>query len=302
MKSEHLDGSLGKGGLGLKRFIRIAAALLAAELVFLTLFFAQANWELHHPELTEVEITCPDLPASFDGFRILQISDLHAYYLEDDAFWEEAMATSPDLIAITGDVVSRGATEEDLSGVQALLEKLSLVAPVYYVGGNHEAQKGLLWEETAEAVAAGGGIKLSDETLTLIRGKERITLMGLRDPFRRDHPDLVKISYRDQTLATLRELSAETEEFTLLLAHRPEDVDLYAEVGIDLALTGHTHGGQVRLPLIGAVFAPTQGVFPAYSAGLYEVGETQMYLSRGLGGFPRFLCRPELPVIELHCA
>lgn len=288
--------------IGMKRWLRNLLVVFLALLLLGGGVLWRGLWEMSHPELTNLEITSDALPSSFDGFCVLQVSDLHGAFLQNDALWDEALAQKPDLIAITGDVVSRGATDEEIGKVAALVARLCEVAPVYYVGGNHEAQGELLWERTSTALIEKGAVKLSDECVLLERDGQTVNLIGLRDPFRRQSPSMVKMSFRRQTELALSELTGELEGFSLLLAHRPEDVDLYANAGIDVALTGHTHGGQIRLPFLGAVFAPMQGFFPAYSAGLYQVQETQMYVSRGLGGGFRFLCRPELNLVTLRCA
>lgn len=261
---------------------------------------ARGRFEAEQFEVTETEIVSADLPRSFDSLRILQISDLHGKHLVDEAFWEPLLSQKPDLIAITGDILSRGTGEAEVKLVGDLIARLVRVCPVYYVGGNHEAQGGI-WEMVVTAVAENGGTVLSDRAVTLTKNGESISLLGLRDPARRTDPRKIQKTLREQTELAVRELASDTEEFTLLLAHRPEDVDLYSAAGFDVVLSGHAHGGQIHLPFIGALFAPNQGFFPKYSDGLYRVGETQMYISRGLGGDFRFLCPPEIGFITLTC-
>lgn len=256
-------------------------------------------WEVGHPELVLETISSESLPASFDGLRILHLTDLHGRFLEDESFLATLRKEAPDLIAITGDLLSRDSTEEMILLVEPFVKRLCEIAPVYYVGGNHEAKQPL-WESVTSAVCAGGGRVLSDQVVTLERGGEAISLVGLCDPFCRSDPREVQLSYEEQTNRAIKRLGEEAEAFSLLLAHRPEDVLSYASAGMDVALCGHTHGGQIRLPFIGAIFAPSQGFFPEYSSGLYQVEGTSMYISRGLGGDFRFLCRPEIALLELR--
>lgn len=277
---------------------RAFCGIVAAVLLLCTLALIRSAWEVSHPEITEREIACASLPAAFDDLTVLQVSDLHGRYLSDEAFWDPILEKEPDLIALTGDVLSRGSDEAQVEALGALLERFAAVSPVYWVGGNHEAESEL-WERVSRVVEAAGGVALSDECVTLERDGASITVAGLRDPLRRTAPFTTS---EELTLYALGEMERSFSEFTLLLAHRPEDAEKYAEAGADVVLSGHTHGGQIRLPLVGALFAPTQGLFPEYSAGLYTLGDTQLYVSRGLGGDLRLFCRPEIAFLTLSCA
>ncbi len=279
----------------------IAAFLLFFFAAAVILVGARARFEAEHFDVTETEIYSSELPLSFDSLRILQISDLHGKYLEDASFWDALFVKNPDLVAITGDILSRGMGEAEVEKVGNLIARLSRVCPVYYVGGNHEAQGGI-WEMVVTAVRENGGEVLSDRAVTLEKNGEKITLLGLRDPARRTDPRIVQKSLREQTEIALNETIAGAEDFTLLLAHRPEDVDFYSAAGVSVVLAGHAHGGQIQLPFVGALFAPSQGLFPKYSDGLYNVDGTQMYVSRGLGGDFRFLCPGEIGFVVLKCA
>lgn len=289
-----------RGGILLIRTVIERAAFFVFCLLVI-LLGCQGNWEAAHPQIVSVTVSCEGLPSSFDGYRILQISDLHGRFLEEEDFWRQVEETAPDVVVFTGDALSRGASDERIEAVGKLIARLSKQFPVYYVGGNHEAQAHLLWEKTSAAVLEGGGIKLSDEGVLLTKEGQSIHLLGLRDPARRPDPRIVQKSLAEQTSEALETLMADVDGFSLLLAHRPEDVPIYAACGADLVLCGHTHGGQVRTPF-GAIFAPGQGFFPQYSAGLYQVEDTQLYISQGLGGDFRILCRPQVDVITLRCA
>ena len=285
----------------MRRFYTKLIVTLLSICFVVSVFFVYTSWEAEQVEFSEKTLSFSNLPSAFDGLRVLQISDLHARFLSDDAFWETLLAKKPDLTVFTGDTFDRHATQEDLERIGELVRRFSEISTVYFVGGNHEAQADLL--ERAVTVAEEGGAEfLSDCAVTYERDGETVTVMGLKDPKCRENPNFVRKTLRTQTLETLEGLSGEMDGFTLLLAHRPEDVDLYSRFDVELVLSGHTHGGQIRLPLLGAVFAPAQGFFPKYSAGEYRVADTTLYVSRGLGGEHRLLCPPEVTLFTLKTA
>lgn len=236
---------------------------------------------------TEFPLRSPAAPEAFRGFRIAHISDWH-----NAAFTERlALAVQeakPDIICITGDMID--ARRTNIPRALDTAKALTAIAPCYYVTGNHE-ERIPSYPRFEEGLRALGVFVLHNEAVTLGRGGDALTILGADDPGRRaEFPD------------TLRQLREQAEGFSLLLCHRPEKFPLYCEVGFDLVLTGHAHGGQVRIPGIGGVIAPHQGFFPKYDGGLYTDGTTNMVLSRGLGNS---LCplrvnnRPELVVVEL---
>ena len=261
--------------------IGVAAAAAAAGLL---------AWGNRAITTSEYRIISPKLPNAFEGFRIAQVSDLH-----NDPFGREycnlaaaVKAAQPHIIAITGDMLD--ARRTNIPRALEAARQLLTIAPCYYVKGNHEARNPRYAEFEAGLRNLGVTV-LRCENLPLEHHGARITLMGIDCPYGdEDYP------------AYLHTLAKEAEGFTLLLAHHPEQFERYCESGIDLALCGHTHGGQLRLPFIGGVIAPHQGFFPKYDAGLYEQGNTKMIISRGLGNslFPlRINNRPELVVVEL---
>ena len=140
---------------------------------------------------------------------------------------------------------------------------------------------------------------MENETVELERDGETITLLGVYDPaFEADYWRV----YEDDALHTNLKLLSRDTGFSILLSHRPEFMDLYAQYPVDLVLSGHAHGGQFRLPLIGGLIGPGQGLFPEYDCGLYQKDNTQMIVSRGIGQslFPfRFNNRPEVVLITL---
>ena len=252
--------------------------------VILTVWLLWANTAL---EVNTFVMESERIPASFDGFRIAQVSDLH-----NAGFWQEVAEAlrqiEPDVIVLTGDLIDSGKTD-----VEAALSFGSLavkIAPTYFVSGNHEAWSPAHWETLRKGLEQAGVTLLEDEKASLERGGAHLTLLGLSDP-----------AFGGDPVRSLSELAA-GEGYRILLSHRPERMKLYAEAGVDLVFSGHAHGGQFRLPFLGGVLAPDQGFFPEYDSGLYEEEETAMLVSRGIGNsiIPlRVNNRPELIVAEL---
>lgn len=266
------------------KFLRKHPVLCVLLLVFLGLLL-WSLWGNTALTVTAYPIRHEEIPDRFDGFTIAQVSDLHnAEFGKDNekllALLEEAQ---PDMIAITGDLVDSRKT--DLEVAVAFAREAVKIAPTYYVTGNHEAriaQYALLKTALTEL----GVVVLENESLLLQREQDTVTLTGLTDPdFGIPWP----------------ELSCDT--YQIVLSHRPERFDLYAQQELDLVLSGHAHGGQFRLPFVGGLYAPHQGLFPEYDAGLFTEGDTTMVVSRGLGNslFPlRFNNRPELVIVTLE--
>lgn len=166
--------------------------------------------------------------------------------------------------------------------------------------GNHEARL-LQYDRLRNGLEAAGVSMLEDRAVELERDGEKITLVGLSDPDFTVRSDI--FGEVPAMVSTKLESLADTESsYTILLSHRPELFESYASSGIDLVLSGHAHGGQFRLPFIGGLVAPNQGLFPKYDAGLYTESSTQMVVSRGIGNsiIPvRFNNRPEIVIVEL---
>ena len=243
---------------------------------------------------TEYELAYATLPKSFDGFTVVQLSDVHgALFGRDNArLLKKVRAAAPDLIAVTGDLAD---ADTDLSRVDALLAGLRDIAPVYYVSGNHEWSDGVLTQLT-EILEARGARYLRNEYEVLERGGEALVLAGVEDPNgRADQPK------PDELAKTLRE--ERPGDFVLLLGHRNYWVKKYPALPVDLILCGHAHGGIIRLPFAGGLLGQGRVWFPDYDAGLYESGSYRMLVSRGIGNsvaIPRFLNNPELVTVTLR--
>lgn len=255
-------------------------------------------WGTTALEVNEYTISSSKLPDAFDGFRIAQVSDLHnAEFGEDNAgLLDMLRKAEPDIIVITGDLVDSRNT--DIGIALRFAEDTMQIAPCYYVTGNHEARIPE-YKALKTGLASAGVVVLENQRMELARNGETIALIGVDDPsFQTDY--LLGDSAAVMSGA-LKELT-ENDAYTILLSHRPELFETYVASGVDLVFTGHAHGGQFRLPFIGGVIAPNQGLFPKYDSGLYTNGSTNMLVSRGIGNsiIPiRFNNRPEIIVVTL---
>ena len=243
-------------------------------------------------------ISSSRIPPAFSGFRIAQVSDLHnAEFGKDSSTLLRMLSESgPDIIVITGDLVD--STHTDIDTALSFAKEAVQIAPVYYVTGNHEARL-TEYGRLRTSLETAGVTVLEDKTVWLERDGGKIMLIGLSDP-----DFTVKGEVPSMVGTKLESLAGSEGSYTILLSHRPELFETYADCGIGLVLSGHAHGGQFRLPLIGGLIAPNQGLFPKFDAGLYTDGSTDMVVSRGIGNsiIPfRFNNRPEIVLVEL-CA
>ena len=235
-----------------------------------------------------------NLPKAADGFRIAQVSDLHntAFGKNNKNLLSMLKESEPDIIVITGDMIDSGRIWVALD----FAEEAMKIAPCYYVAGNHEARISK-YGEFKDALKELGVIVLENERAELAFGDETVTIIGI------DDPSFQMGDAEEVTEKKLNELKQVNDGYTILLSHRPDLFEIYAAHGMDLVFTGHAHGGQFRLPWIGGLYAPNQGLFPVYDSGLYTSGNTNMLVSRGLGNssFPiRFNNRPEVILVELR--
>jgi uncharacterized protein len=247
-------------------------------------------------DIENVILTLPRLPKSFSGFRLVQISDIHAgeqwMPAQLDSVVKKAIDLKPDMIAITGDFVysSPAMTEEILTQTEAALTALSSHVPVYAVMGNHDHWWDV--ERVRGALARSNVMELNNEVHTFSRDDELLHLCGVDDIYERKD-DL------DQVLDKLPR-----DGCAILLAHEPDFADTSAATGrFDLQISGHSHGGQVIVPFVGPIVLPRHG--RKYPIGLYQVGEMIQYTNRGLGmvyPYVRFMCRPEITLFTLNSA
>jgi predicted MPP superfamily phosphohydrolase len=245
-------------------------------------------FEPARPLLERVTLPLPTLPAALDGLRIGQITDLHlgGPYNAANVRWAVAQMrrAQPDLLVLTGDFVSRHAAVPEL---KELLGGLHAPLGMYAVPGNHDYYEGI--EDITATLTALGVEMLLNRSVPLRWGQGVLWLLGLDDVWEGE-------ANLDAALAGLP-----PQAFSLLLCHVPDFVEQASQRGIAVQLSGHTHGGHLRLPLLGAFCVPRHGL--RYQRGLAQVGATTLYVSRGIGGMPlRFGCAPEATIFTLRRA
>lgn len=243
-------------------------------------------------EVVRLDLTLPRLASAFDGYRIAQIGDLH---LDDWAkparlhrIAEMVNAESPDLIAITGDFASYSARRLDTEKLVGALRRLRAPDGVLAILGNHDYLTDV--KLIRRCIREAGLTELLNEAVTLGRDGSELHVAGIDDVMEgRSRLDLV-----------LRDLPATGA--AVLLAHEPDFADVAAATGrFDLQLSGHSHGGQVRVPLLGRAVLPPFS--QRYTRGLHRVGGMLAYTNRGLGTVHarlRFGCRPEITALTLR--
>jgi predicted MPP superfamily phosphohydrolase len=269
--------ALSRGGLPAAASIGVAGLAGAAYALLI---------EPRRPRLERLTLRYADLPAGLEGLRIGHLSDLHLgmRYAAANTRWAVAQlaAEAPDLLAFTGDFVSYASAIPDLAG---LLAPLRAPLGAYAVPGNHDHWEGLA--EIEQALRSVGIELLMNRQRRLAYGGAALTVAGV-DDFWEGEADMA---------AALA--GAPAGGFSLLLCHVPDMADEAAARGVSLQLSGHTHGGHMRLPGLGAFALPRHGW--RYPIGHIRVGATQVYVSRGIGGMPlRLGCPPEATVITLR--
>lgn len=250
-------------------------------------------------KVTEYEVDITNLSSDI---KIVCISDLHSKeYGEDNSKLVSLIAEqNPDAIFANGDMISRDASDEEVQKFVDLLKKLLEIAPVYYSTGNHEIdymdEHG---EELLERVAATGAVVLYDSYVETEIAGNTVRIGGTNGHYR-------DINWEEQLDYAMQEEIGNSDVPSVVLMHMPENMlkdSARERWNADLYISGHTHGGVVRLPLIGGIVAPTQGFFPEYDYGQFLVdGRLNLIISSGLAGYdwiPRVFNRPEICVITL---
>ena len=268
----------------------IILALIAAAAAFL---IKDSRDDL---EISRYEVKSQKLPESFDGFKIVQLADLHGAEFGEDGMElvEKVKELEPDIIALTGDFVT---DEGDLAAVKKLAGRLTELCPVYFVSGNHEFGSGLAVK--VRNILERAGVKyLSNEYLTISRGEDGILLGGVEDPLA--YADMLSPDELAQKMN-----DAAPDAFKILLGHRNYWMTEYPELPVDLIFCGHAHGGLVRIPGVGGLIGTDRRLFPDFDAGQFNNGRYTLIVSRGLGNsvsIPRVFNRPEIVCVELSSA
>lgn len=279
----------------MKKVLRESRFMVITVFILLLIFFLLAVCDSRYNiKVSEYELEFESLPPEFDGFTVVQLSDLHGmcFGRENEKLAEKVMAERPDLIAMTGDFAG---SSRELHSVRSLLGKLDSSIPAFYVSGNHE-WAGHVLPQIQEIMCDAGVQCLENRYMTVSRDGAEIVLAGVTDP--KGPAGMLR---PDELAAQIREKYPNS--FVLLLGHRNYWLQKYPQLPVDLILCGHAHGGIVRLPLIGGLLNNNHSFIAEYEKGVYQGENYRMAVSCGLGNsilIPRLFNRPELVKIILR--
>lgn len=251
--------------------------------------------------ISHYSIESTKLPPKFNGYKVVQISDLHnkVFPKNNKKLIGSIKSQKPDVIFITGDIIDRRRYDEEKALM--LIKEIKSIAPIYYVPGNHETWSGRFLS-LEKKLLKNGVIVLRNNSVSVKRGEDEIFIYGVDDPA--FNTKGYSENYKDYNIVKEEiEKINKKDSYNVLLCHRSELFSLYVDEKIDLVFTGHAYGGQAILPLLGGVIAPNQGFFPSYYRGVYNDGNTYMVVSRGLGNslVPiRLFNPPELVVVKME--
>ena len=267
-------------------------------ILLLFIVIAWLVWSNKTVKTTDIIVSSNNLPTEFNNYKIAHISDFHnAEFGEKNSKIIDILKNqNPDIIAVTGDLVDSNHTNIDIA--VSFMKQAVKIAPCFYVTGNHEAWTEQYDELESKLIECGVNV-LHDTYFYLEKNGTKIKLVGIDDPSFTKGYELTEESIIE---TKLKEFELE-DSYIILLSHRPEYFKTYVNSNIDLVLTGHAHGGQFRLPFIGGLVAPNQGLFPKYDSGLFTENNTNMVVSRGIGNsiIPvRINNRPEVIIIKLQ--
>lgn len=260
-------------------------------------FIVYDNFKL---DITEYTFESDNLPESFNEIKIIHLSDLHntEFGEDNEKLLKIIKEQKPDAVFVTGDTIDGFYTNIQIP--IDLFKEILKICDIYLVVGNHEIRSDTnQYLEFIDMLTEIGVIVLKDNSTHIERNGEKIQVIGLNDAsnYKANYND----NYNEQIIETINNLD-DKECFSVLLSHHPELFDDYAKTNVDLVFSGHAHGGQFRLPFIGGVIAPEQGLFPEYTEGVFTEDNTTMIVSRGLGNSivpVRINNSPEIVVVTL---
>lgn len=256
-------------------------------------------------DTTKYTISSKKVPKSFDGYKILQLSDLHSrsFGKNNKKLLSKIEEENPDIIVLTGDMVN--SKDTDFSSFYELIKSLSTSYTVYYIPGNHEQRLPLNTYNSLISTLLQNNVKvLTNKTEYIIKNSDFITLHGFNLPLLYYNNRLKNESHKELTTDTITQSIGSSQEntFNILLSHNPLYFETYKNWGADLTLSGHMHGGIIHLPIIGGLLSPERTLFPQYSEGKYTSEESTLIVNRGLGNGTinlRVFNNPEISVITL---
>ena len=274
-----------------KKIIKIISILVAISLLVCWVIYDNKN--VH---ATEITLKIENLPEDFSGCKIAHVSDLHNAELgeNNEKLLSLIKNASPDVIFFTGDIID--GQKPDIPVAIEFINAAAEIAPIYYIMGNHDPHG--TGETYPEGVTFNENITvLHNEYVFWQKGESKIQIIGVDDPM------YASAENEEEYIRSQIKGYKDSEDFKILLSHRPELFDVYVEYDMNLVFSGHAHGGQFRLPFIGGLYAPHQGKFPKYDSGVHTEKNTTLVVSRGLGNstFPlRINNSPEVIIVTLE--
>ena len=258
-------------------------------------------------DVTKYTISNEKIPEEFNGFKIVQLSDFHSQGYRDttEKLISKVKDINPDIIVMTGDMVSWDM--EDIEEVKILIKSLVEVYPIYYIDGNHEHLAEISrpgrYVAFNEFMQELGVTTIKNDYVEIYKGNKSINLYGINLPLDGATGLYVNRFQLEENYVEKTLSEADKEKFNILLAHTPTFIKQYSQWGADLVLSGHMHGGIVRIPFTNiGLLSPGRTIFPRYAAGKFKVNDTTMIVNRGIGTSSidlRIFNKPEISVITL---
>ena len=273
-----------------KMFIKLVLFFALVALLILTAFYS--GIVVRHYTLDS------KLVKNGRGMRIALISDLHGYIYGDkqDVLIKKLAGQNPDLVVMAGDMVDKDTTLEATRLLCEGFKDLSPTVPIVYVVGNHESDLDDV-DEIKNSIRKFGVTVLEDECLRFNLNGTNVLISGVQSPY------ISKVKKAYSSMKNKFAPSVVKNAYKVLVVHQPEHIEEYLQYDFDLILSGHTHGGQVRIPFMSnGLYAPNQGVFPKYAGGMYTHDDTTHIISRGLvidEDIPRIFNPPEIVIIDV---
>ena len=268
--------------------------IIISSLVFLYLYY-----ENNCLQISEYNIIDNKIPDNFNNYKIIQVSDFHntKSRILTKTLIKEIKKNKPNIIVLTGDLID--SKKINLNITIEFIKEINDIAPIYFISGNHEANISN-YSYFKDKLEENKVIILDNKLHILKENESEINLIGINDPTMKNNP----YETDDEIIEfEIDSIDYNKNNYTILLSHRPELFENYVNHDIDLVLSGHAHGGQIRIPFVGGLVAPNQGLFPNYTSGKKEKRNTTMIISRGIGNsiLPfRINNRPELVIITLN--
>lgn len=269
--------------------------IIISILILCTIYLYNENNKL---EINNYNIINHNIPSDFNNYKIIQISDFHNTKSKalTTTIIKEIEKQKPNIIVLTGDLIDANKTNIDIT--INFIKEINNIAPIYFITGNHEASINN-YSYLQDKLEENKVVILDNKLQILEKNGTEINLIGINDPAMQHNPYETN---EDIITSEINSIDFNRNNYTILLSHRPELFKNYVNNNIDLVLTGHAHGGQIRLPFIGGLIAPNQGLLPKYTNGIKEKNNTTMVISRGIGNsiLPfRINNKPELLIITL---